>query len=97
MERDCKTCIYANYKNKNDNGCTRWDCEYINKQEAIDAWKRLNVIHCKDCKHYGIKHVDGWDVVKNGGLFTACFRDPGCGPIRKPEDFCIYGERRAEE
>lgn len=41
MDRDCKTCIYANYRNENDNGCTRWDCEYINKQEAIDAYKKL--------------------------------------------------------
>ena len=41
MERDCKTCVYANYKNENDNGCTRWDCEYINKQEAIDTYKKL--------------------------------------------------------
>ena len=39
MERDCKTCVYANYKNENDNGCTRWDCEYINRQEAIEIYK----------------------------------------------------------
>lgn len=39
MERDCKTCIYSNFKNENDNGCTRWDCEYINRQEAIKIYK----------------------------------------------------------
>lgn len=34
-ERDCKNCV----RNKPDVGCTSWDCDYINRQEAIEAWK----------------------------------------------------------
>jgi len=33
MDRDCKNCIrYAE-------GCTSWDCEYINRNEAIEIYK----------------------------------------------------------
>ena len=40
MERDCKTCAYSSpFGGANDNGCTAWGCEYINKNEAIQAWK----------------------------------------------------------
>lgn len=39
MERDCKTCIYSNFKSENDNGCTAWSCEYINRREAIRVYK----------------------------------------------------------
>lgn len=54
MERDCKTCIYSNFKNENDNGCTRWDCEYINRQEAIEAYKEM-----KANEHVEIKTPHG--------------------------------------
>ena len=30
MDRDCKNCIYHT-----EDGCSKWDCEYINRQEAI--------------------------------------------------------------
>ena len=34
-DRDCKNCV----RNKPDVGCTSWDCDYINRKEAIEAWK----------------------------------------------------------
>ncbi len=41
-ERDCKTCVYASpFGGENDNRCSAWDCEYINKQDAIKAYKTL--------------------------------------------------------
>ncbi len=36
---DCNKCIFAT----RDGGCTSWDCEFIDKQEAYEAWK---AIHC---------------------------------------------------
>lgn len=41
-ERDCKTCVNSSpYGGPYDNGCTAWGCEYINKAEAIQAWKEM--------------------------------------------------------
>lgn len=39
-DRDCKNCLYARTPDDpNDNGCTAWDCEYINRREAIEIYK----------------------------------------------------------
>ena len=38
MDRDCRTCVHSNFHGE-DNGCDSWECEYINKKEAIEAWK----------------------------------------------------------
>lgn len=38
MKRDCKTCVYSNMT-EYSNGCTQWTCEYINVEEAVEAWK----------------------------------------------------------
>ena len=47
-KRDCKTCVYARTPDDPyNNGCTAWDCEYINREEAIKAWKRTRWISCK--------------------------------------------------
>lgn len=32
--RDCENCA----RNTPKNGCTSWDCDYINRKEAIEAW-----------------------------------------------------------
>lgn len=34
MDRDCNNCVRCGR-----NGCTAWDCDYINREEAIKAWK----------------------------------------------------------
>ena len=84
-DRDCKNCIYANYKDEYDNGCTKWECEYISKQEAIKLLDQI--VLCKDCKHYG---THKW----SGGEFKACTKILGAEPPKKPDDFCSNGERR---
>ena len=33
-DRDCKSCV-----NNTPGGCSAWGCEYINRDEAIRAWK----------------------------------------------------------
>lgn len=38
--RDCKTCAYARTPDDPyNNGCTAWDCEYIDRKEAIKVYK----------------------------------------------------------
>lgn len=32
---DCNKCVWA----RRDGGCTSWDCEFIDKDEAVKAWK----------------------------------------------------------
>lgn len=34
MERDCKNCIRGTI-----DGCTAWDCDYINRKEALKIWE----------------------------------------------------------
>ena len=39
-ERDCETCAHAHpYGGENDNRCDAWECDYINRKEAIEAYK----------------------------------------------------------
>lgn len=36
----CETCIHAKpFGGANDNRCGAWECEYINRKEAIEVWK----------------------------------------------------------
>ncbi len=38
--RDCESCVYARpYGGENDNRCSAWSCEYINRKEAIEIYK----------------------------------------------------------
>ena len=39
IERDCKTCIYSNWKSEENNGCTRWECEYVNRDQVVKAFE----------------------------------------------------------
>lgn len=39
-DRDCETCAHAQpYGGENDNRCDAWECEFIDRQEAIEAFK----------------------------------------------------------
>lgn len=40
-DRDCKNCIRSKGVTEYDNGCTAWECEYINRREAIAVWKEF--------------------------------------------------------
>lgn len=55
--RDCETCAHAQpFGGENDNRCEVWECEYINRQEAIEAYKArrddTEWEWCHDCKEY---------------------------------------------
>lgn len=39
-ERKCENCVHAKpFGGENDNRCDAWECEYIDRQEAIEAYK----------------------------------------------------------
>ena len=42
-DRNCKDCIYANWKSEYDNGCSKWDCEYVSKKDAVSKEKVLQI------------------------------------------------------
>lgn len=38
--RDCEKCVYAKpYGGENDNRCSAWSCEFIDRKEAIEIYK----------------------------------------------------------
>lgn len=37
--RDCDRCVFNSYASR---GCCHWDCEFINRDEAVEAWRLLN-------------------------------------------------------
>ena len=53
MDRDCKTCAYSSPGQGISNGCTAWECEYINRREAIEAYKAEKIYPCdrKKCEN----------------------------------------------
>lgn len=38
-DRDCKSCVH-----NTPDGCESWDCEYINRAEAIEAYETLKAM-----------------------------------------------------
>lgn len=43
--RDCETCVQARpFGGENDNRCSVWECEYINRDEAIKAYKIIKAM-----------------------------------------------------
>lgn len=40
--RDCENCVYAKpFGGANDNRCGAWECEYINRAEAIEIYRKF--------------------------------------------------------
>lgn len=94
--RKCEKCVFAKpYGGENDNRCSSWDCEFIDRKEAVEAYRwskalesaptvdAVEVVRCKDCKEY-----EEWDGDK------ICMRLGGYHGRTKPNDYCSYGERR---
>lgn len=43
--RDCESCVHARpFGGENDNRCSAWSCEYINRGEAIEAYEMLKAM-----------------------------------------------------
>ena len=47
-ERRCEDCAYARPFSEYSNRCTAWECEYIPRKEAIEAWKKLKAEEATD-------------------------------------------------
>lgn len=84
-DRDCKNCLYARTPDDpNNNGCTAWSCEFINRREAIKLIK--SIVRCKDCKHYDTETR----------VFPNCTDISGAVRYMEKDDFCSKGERKGE-
>lgn len=45
MERNCENCVYAKpFGGENDNRCSAWICEFIDRNEAIEAYETLKAM-----------------------------------------------------
>ena len=78
-DRDCETCVHAHpFGGENDNRCDAWECEYINRMEAIKAY--IDLVRCEECI-YNTDNTDG----DNSGW---CYKH-GIDII----GFCSEGER----
>ena len=39
-DRDCERCVHSRpYGGESNNRCTSWDCEFIDRKEAIKAYR----------------------------------------------------------
>lgn len=47
-DRDCKSCVH-----NTPDGCESWDCEYINRAEAIEAYETLKAMREAEAKVKG--------------------------------------------
>lgn len=52
--------------------------------------KAINVVRCKDCKHYNTE-PDGWCDIHSH------YHDDDWGTCFDPDDYCSYGETRTEK
>lgn len=92
-ERNCENCVHAKpFGGENDNRCDAWECDYIDRREAIEAYKArrdIDLVRCGECKWW--KPV----VYSNGEGGMVCVQTP-IEPSTDSDDFCSYGERRAK-
>lgn len=48
--RDCEACVHARpFGGENDNRCSVWECDYINRDEAIEAYRTREWIPTSLC------------------------------------------------
>lgn len=51
-KRDCENCVHAKpFGGENDNRCDAWECEYIDRKEAIKAY--IGLVRCGECVWHG--------------------------------------------
>lgn len=95
-ERNCENCAHARpFGGPNDNRCSAWECEYIDRQEAIKAYKeRRDIVRCGECIHF---HYDKPYIIQGIpvlGHEVCDFWGDGCKT--NPNGFCSHGERRED-
>mgnify|MGYP004651717861 CR=1 FL=1 len=72
-------------RDKYIHGEVSFDGEYdlIDKCPAVDA---VPVVRCKDCKHYELGVC--LKIYTDGNVHAEAWQ------VRRPDDFCSYGERK---
>lgn len=59
MERNCESCVHAKpFGGKDDNRCSAWECEYINRAEAIEAYETLKAMQKMSEAYGNVKAVN---------------------------------------
>lgn len=66
-----------------------WLNHIVEKQPTVDA---VVVVRCKDCKHW-VREYE-WQR-HECSIFNGCYETSGYKT--EPDDFCSYGERKANE
>ena len=87
---DCNKCVWGT----RDGGCASWECEFIDRNDAVKAWRNMpsaqsEIIRCKDCKHK--PHTsDKYDYDNGDCGFEIIFPDYRC-PCRCEDEYynCI--------
>lgn len=64
--RDCENCVYARpYGSKNDNRCSAWSCEFIDRHEAIEAYELVKAMR-KTEKMMEKARIDQYGYIPKG-------------------------------
>lgn len=65
--RDCESCVHAKpFGGDNDNRCSAWSCEYINRDEAIEAYEIVKAMKESEAKVKEV--VKDYIVATYGGI-----------------------------
>ena len=89
-EYKCGDCFYADLCEQSEMlvGFSRdnpaYCCMFLNSADVAPTIDAVEVVRCRDCKHYEIHKPK---VLEN------CERNGYIIPM-KPDDFCSYGERK---
>ncbi len=67
--RDCERCVFARpYGGENDNRCSAWDCEFIDRKEAIKAYREKMA-----GKGVAMRLIDADALKKDVEDFQSCY------------------------
>ena len=84
---DCNKCVWGT----RDGGCASWECEFIDRDDAVKAWRNMpstepKIIRCKCCEYGDQDEVGRWFC---RGLGCQIGDEDGSG-------FCADAERRKD-
>lgn len=64
--RDCEKCVYAKpYGGENDNRCSAWSCEFIDRHEAIEAYELVKAMRATE-KMMEKARIDQYGYIPKG-------------------------------
>ena len=69
--------------------CKHYKTNFYSCAQFMSYENTVEVVRCKDCKHYGLGAC--LKIYSDGAASVYAWQ------YRKPDDFCSYGERRADD